>query len=76
MFGTPNMTQNKELLSLIGFKGRSKQELKFDPDPIDNKVAELQPWLLKSVKIYEKGVKGTTQSIVPVLHTYNKFLVS
>ena len=51
--------QYKQLLFLIGFRDRSPKKMEFDPDSIDNKVAELQLWVLKSVNTCQKGVTGT-----------------
>ena len=46
----------------IGFRSRSlEQEREFEPDPAVNKVAELQPRLLKSLKIGVKGIAAPKQ---------------
>ena len=55
--------ENNRSLLPIGFRGRhQKQNLDFVADPIENRTAETQPWLLRSVDICQKGVRDTKQN--------------
>ena len=55
--------QNKLLLLSVGFRSRPiKQVLELDPDSFENEVADVQPWLLKSINIFLIGVTETRKT--------------
>ena len=70
----PIYEQNNRSLLPIGFRSRvEKQNLEFDPDPAENRVAEMQPWLLRTVNICQKEI-GNSKRNASTLQLKQNFL--